>query len=661
MLTPLPVPELPVVGDPPAGVTRPGKGARRAGWAAVVAGYGTGAVLIVVAYHQARASTGTGHFLVFWAGTACVFVPTVLMGTRRWVSGRVPAFLVAAFGALTFLPKFLMSVDGPVFHDEFGHFRHANDLLANGNLFNPFPYLPIARYFPGLSALTVAVHEVTRLSIWHSGQLVVLAAHAGILVVVLLLARCAGLSNPAAFVAAMVYALNPSYMYFDTQYSYESLALTLALLVVVASVRALRATTPRGLIAWTVTGVAGALGCIVTHHLSSVVMAVSCLVLVALVRPDRAELRAGPLTPVRAAWLITGVAAVGTSVWLGAVATSFTSYVWPHVAPGFTQLADLFRAHAPRGPNAAATTHSLFSGSGVPTYEKVAAFATPLIVLAAFLIVGPPFWRSLRPTVTSGARAGDGRGPPVRRRVRPPILRTAVDGRIRLFALVLTALYLASLPIALTAGGGEGAHRSWGYTYLGVGIVVGMVVDRRPRLVGDLTVGGSLVGPALLCALLFVLCVGNVSAGEDVSYRFPGPYQFGTDTRSTTPEVTALMAWLEANVPRGDRVVTDRFTGEQLEGSTDLNGPAPGDYEAYVLYREGGHPDPRVRAALRAGGFRYFVLDTRIETEKPQVAFYEGYLSLASVNRAALEQMTGSSFARLVHETPHFKVYALSP
>lgn len=661
MLAPIPVPELPAVGDPPAGVTRPGTAARRAGWTAVVAGYATGAALIVVAYHQARTSAGTGHFGVFWAGVACVFVPTVLIGTRRWVSRRATALLAAAFGALTFLPKFLMSVDGPVFHDEFGHFRHANDLLATGDLFNPFPYLPIARYFPGLSALTVAVHEVTRLSVWHSGQLVVLAAHAGILVVVLLLARCAGLSNPAAFVATIVYALNPSYMYFDTQYSYESLALTLALLVVVACVRALRATTPRGLTAWTVTGVAGALGCIVTHHLSSVLMAVSCLALVALVHPDRPGLRAGLLTPVRAAWLVTGVAAVGTAVWLGAVATSFASYVWPHVAPGFTQLADLFRAHAPRGPNAAATTHSLFSGSGVPPYEKVAAFATPLIVFAAFLIVGLPFWRSLRPSVAAGARAGDGFGRPVRRRARPPVLRTTVDARIRLFALVLTALYLASLPIALTAGGGEGAHRSWGYTYLGVGIVVGLVVDRHPRLVGGLTLGRALVGPVLLCALLFVLCVGNVSAGEDVSYRFPGPYQFGTDTRSTTPEVTALMAWLEANVPAGDRVVTDRFTGEQLEGDTDLNGPAPGDYAAYVLYREGAHPDPRVRAALRAGGFRYFVLDTRIETEKPQVAFFEGYVSLASVNRAALAHMGGTPFARLVHETPNYQVYVLAP
>jgi len=701
--TPIPVPDLhleisPDVTDvPPPSRPEPAGDHPAARWPAGVAvalGYVVGALLIVLAYREARTSTGSGHFLVFWSGIAVVLIPTVLLGTRKWVSVRMSLVLLVGFGLITFLPKFLMSVNGPVYHDEFGHLRHANDLLTNGNLFNPLPYLPIVKYFPGLSALTVGVHEVTRLSLWHSGQLVVLVAHCGALVVMYQLSRSAGLTQRGSFVAAMTYSLNPSYMYFDTQYSYESLALPLAMFVLLACARAAQASTRRGIVAWLTTGVAAALMCIASHHLSSVFMAGSCLAILLLVRVEPRPVRVGILTPLRAAWVIAGTAVVGTTIWLSAVATTFASYVWPHIGPGFTELADLFRSNPKtvKGPGGVllSGTHSLFSGSDVPIYEKAAAFAGPLIVLTVLVAAGWAFFRNrgvsfgredarvdpdpdpgpFDAVALLGAVAVPS-GPPVPEEPGPepepgdvehrPIVRTPMGPRLRLFAFVLAIGYLASLPIALTSAGGEGAHRSWAYTYIGVAIVAGIVVDQHPRLTAPLAGVRSGLGPALLCAVLMVLCVGNVSAGEDVSYRFPGPYQFGTDTRSVTPELTDLVQWLRTHVPPGTKVVTDRFTGEQLEGYTTLNPPAPGDYEVFALYREGEKPNGYLLKELRNGNFRYFILDTRIERDLPQVAFYEGYDSAGSVNVEAMKQMKGNWFATPVHRTPNFEVFELHP
>ncbi len=235
-----------------------------------------------------------------------------------------------------------------------------------------------------------------------------------------------------------------------------------------------------------------------------------------------------------------------------------------------------------------------------------------------------------------------------------------IQQRIILVSIGLAALYFASLPIALTSGGGEGAHRSWAYTYFGVALVIGYFFEfvvARKVLLSRL----SRVSSVLLLAAAVVVCVGNVSAGESVFYRFPGPYVFGTDTRSTTPELYHLAGWMNRNLPPGSLVVTDRFTAEVVEAYTDLNIPSAQQYLAYAIYLEGDHLSPRFRAVLKSDGFRYFVLDTRIGGGPPFSALFEGYEGSSSVNPGALSAMRSTPFTRLIHQTPNYKVFALHP
>ncbi len=656
-----PAPRARVRIDPPSPATVPQSAGstRRPSWTraltigATAAAFGLGTLLIVHAYSEARTSVGNQHFDVFWAGAVLVLVSTLFLGTRSWLRARSAKVLLIAYGVVTFVPKFAMSVNGPVYYDEFGHFRHANDLLANGNLFNADPYLPIAKYYPGLSAVTVAVHEVTRLSIWHSGQLVIAAAHCSVPVTVFLIGRAAGLSQKACMVASIVYSLNPSYMYFDTQYAYESLALPLALFVVLACLRAAEATTRTSVIRWTVAGIAGALLCIVTHHLSSLFMGFVCLAMVAWLRNGRGDDWVHKAAR-RGSRSVALVALFGSLAWISFAAPETYAYVWPHVSSGLTGLVYLLLPPAGQtvgsgaGAGAQSAAHTLFAGSPAPLYERVAAFLSPVLVMIAVVPAAVHFWN-----VRQGARHRHSR----RRSVAEASELGPVQRRIIFVSFGLTALYFASLPIALTSGGGEAAHRSWGYAYLGVAIVAGYLLDfvvmRRTRP-GRL----SQTARALLVIVVLVVCVGNISAGETVFYRFPGPYLFGTDTRSGTPELHQLALWMNQHLVPGSLVVTDRFTGEQIEAYTDLNLPSPMQFPVYSIYREGDEPSAALRHVLKSAGFRYFVVDRRIEGGPPFQGLFEGYVGSGSVNSQALAAMHSTAFTRLIYRTPNYEVFS---
>src|SRR5207253_2959399 len=103
-------------------------------------------------------------------------------------------------------------------------------------------------------------------------------------------------------------------------------------------------------------------------------------------------------------------------------------------------------------------------------------------------------------------------------------------------ALILFGLlYFPSLPVMLTEAGNEGARRSWAFTYIGLSLLIAPIIPwllrraaRWPHM-EKVTLGG-------VAAILSIMLVGNVSMQTNEYYRFPGPYVYGSDTRSTTAE-----------------------------------------------------------------------------------------------------------------------------
>jgi hypothetical protein len=605
---------------------------RRTPWLVPIGGlvtFAAGVAAILAAYSMARRSTSSAHFTVFWLGLALVLAATAVVGLRAR-RGVVQLAVLVAYGVATFVPKYVMSRNGPVFFDEFGHIRHANDIAATGHLNVASAYLPVMRVYPGLEVLTAWLHDLTGASTWHVGQVVVLLAHCGSLLLVWWLARQVGLSSRASFLAALVFSLNPSFLYFDTEFSYESLGLPLcfaAIAMTIAAHRAGRALTAAG---WCIGATAAVGACIVTHHVSAAVM----VLLLAIVAVTAAiGPRAEAVNPV-ARWgpaAVAGLAAAGFVLWLVLVAPSTIGYIEPHVRNGLHGVVEIVTGRSASGHTSA--RHQLFSGSNVPPYEKVFAYLAPL--LAGFGTLG---------AVVQALRD---------RHRHARLLAIAPF-------LVLAILYFVSLPLALTVDGGETAHRAWAYTYLGIAVCMAYGAPSW-RLIRP--PGRAWLGLVVGLGALMATAIGNVAAGENVLYRFPGPYQFGTDTRSQTPELRELAAWAAADLPVGAKIVTDRFTGEVMTADTRLSIPSPSESRAYGLYREGDGASPSLRDFLAVNGFSYWILDTRIETQQPVQKFFQGYAGPVSINVAALRAVgvAQSTFLVPVHVTAHYLVLAIQP
>jgi hypothetical protein len=616
------VAQLPVVPPP----HRPRHLRVAAGLLLLLATVAAGVTLIVVAYAMAKHSTSVAHFHVFWLGFALVLIPITVAGGRapgRWTA----AGLLVGYGVITMLPKLLMSPNGPVFFDEFGHIRHANDIVASGHLDVPSAYLPILRGYPGLEVLTAWIHDLTGVSTWHVGQAIVLVAHCAVLLIVRWIARMAGLGDRAAFFAAIVYSLNPSYVYFDTQYAYESLGLPLCFAAIALAFAIMRTRTVRAGLFFMAAALAAVGACIVTHHVSAAVMVI-VLELVSVITPVAGRRSRTPV----ARWgapVVAFLGLVGLALWVTYVAPTTLDYITPHVRGGIRGVVEIFTGHSTTTTGSA--RHQLFSGSTVPPYEKVFAYVAP--ALAGLAVLG---------ALIQAVRD--------RRDSRRIVLVTPF--------IALAALYFVSLPLALTVDGGETAHRAWGYGYLGIAICAAYAAPFWTRLwVLRMRWGWPIVG----AVALFSAGVGNVAAGENVSYRFPGPYQFGTDTRSQTPDLHRLAAWIRDNLPQGAKVVTDRFTGEVVTSETTLDVPNPDESRAYGLYREGDNASPSLRAFLARHGFRYWILDKRIVNELPQGKFFEGYVGPPSVNQAALAGLGTSSFLSAEYSSAHYVVLVIAP
>jgi len=193
-------------------------------------------LLLVAAYSTAAAaSTSTyGHFHLFWAGMLVFALPVAARLLQRSTPVSERLALVAFAGLFCYLPKVLRTPDGPLFHDEMVHWYQVESVRTTGELFTANPTLDVISGFPGLHGATAWLPDIVGTSGWWVGLTLIGVAHVASLVGIFVLARATLSSDRAAGVAAFVYALNPSFLYFDAQFAYESVAIALFIWVLAA-------------------------------------------------------------------------------------------------------------------------------------------------------------------------------------------------------------------------------------------------------------------------------------------------------------------------------------------------------------------------------------------------------------------------------------------
>ena len=577
----------------------------------------------VTAYTYSYADThppGRTEFTLFWLGQLVWLAPAVarLFGSSAGRAERLA--LVAATGLFEFAPKVLRSPYGLLFPDELAHGLQIDLIREAGHPFVANPLLPIVEFFPGLHTVVVALRDLTGLSTFAAGMVLVALLHVVAVAGVWVLAE-RYYSARVAGVAALLFAFNPAFMFFDSQVSYESLGIVLVIwvLVCVAGIQtSLEADGRAG--AWIATGCILAAACVTTHHLSSYVMAI-VLCGIAAISIVRWRSGAGTAQEAVAMTALAGVATASAVVWLVFIGSRVVAYLSPHLSQGLGQIFSLIRDEQPN--------RTLFQASSFPAYEKAAAYLTP--VLLGLGVLARLRWRNPRPQ-----RGG-----------------VAVIG----FAL-LGLVYFPSLPFMVTSQS-EGARRLWAFAYIGLAVwlapAIAAALDgvaRRWRVTKTWAVGLGVI----------VVLVGNVSVQANAAYRFPGPYLYGSDTRSYTPELVTAAMWFRDAVGPGQRVIAAR--DEALAFGTVGEDVAVGStgFPIWELYYSAGLPSPMLVAQLKSSGYAYVVIDQRMAESLPIAGVYfatgePAFLSPPA--EASLDKFDRVAWASKLYGTVHLAIYRL--
>src|SRR5258708_34541039 len=228
-------------------------------------------------------SSATGLLVITWANTVArqgsslsmagfclalllIFAPAAfrLFSAQAIRFERISILMVV--GMSLYLIKVLHSPTAFTFHDEFLHWRTALDISQTQHFFTRNPLIPVSPLYPSLEIVTNAISSMSGLPVYDSGILLIGAARGVLLLSLFMFFEHVSSSARIAGVALLVYMANANFIFFDAQYSYESLALPLAVLGFYIAAKGVSSSQSR--ISYTLMALLGIAAVTFTHHLT---------------------------------------------------------------------------------------------------------------------------------------------------------------------------------------------------------------------------------------------------------------------------------------------------------------------------------------------------------------------------------------------------------
>jgi len=560
----------------------------------------SGLLLIALANSSARFESEWAPVLMY-AGLLALFVPVAARLFSAAPSRRERMGLVLVLGLSLYLVSVLRSPVMFTGFDELLHWRTAYDIIASGHLFQGNSLLPVSPLYAGLEIVTSAVIRLTGLPTFEAGILVV--GMARVLFVLALFLFFEEISDSARVggIAALLYMTNLSFVFFDAQYAYESLALPLGVFCLLLVARRLRRhETQRGA-TLAILLVLGAI--VVTHHLTSFAF-VAFLVLVLVMRfltKQSSEDMAG------LGWIVAfGLLTVLT--WLILIATPVIDYLRPYTLGAVGQMIGLILNEV--------TTRPLFTdyaGQTTPVWERALSLSSVALILLGLPWGLAQIWQRYRGN--PGALAW---GATSLTYVR--VIERNMGASVIPLALGVASLaYGPTLPLRLIPGLTEVSARSAEFLFLAIGFVlaVGPVAHWLSGVVSWKRIAGVTLWAVVLFLGGFILGAGPPWA------RLPGPYLVSADTRSIESEGIAAANWAFSHLGPGNRIAGDRINS-LLMGSYGVQRPVTHvgdavDVSSLYFSLDWGAP---AKAILAQGKIRYVVVDRRLSSGLPRVGVY---------------------------------------
>ena len=607
----------------------------RSGWAArnllgpLLLVMASGVFVMAVAANLGRlGNTGIGAQLVWYAGLLLVFLPAALRIVTRVTPHLERIVAVVALAMMLQVSRLVLNPTSFVFHDESIHADTLRQIESSGHLFTFNPLLPVSAYYPGLEIVTDAIRSMTGLPVYAAAVATLLVARLVIVLAIIGLIGAIGGSRRAGAVGALVYLANPQLLFFNSQYSYQTLALPLAVLCVY-----LVATRRPGSRFSLVLPIAATAAVVLTHHLTAALLIAAYVLWLVTVeigwrkRPEwetelaTAQRRAAAVRDrlhlaILAVW---GVIALGISVLNPG--NPLAVYLEAIFGSSSSQLIGLSEGQRPK----ALFTDS--AGSGPLLFEQLLLVASILLTMLSLLVV-LGFIRSSR------------------RGAKPLAL-----------ALGIVGLLYPLVPAGhLTSATAEVGDRASGFVFIGLAAVLGTwwwARDRRPRVA---------VAFALAITVTFL---GSVVLGSGpASGQLPGPYQVSADARSVDADNLAAAKWEATGLPRDSVVYGDRTSGllAAADGGqkTVLHVSTGLDVSQLLLAPTFTSVDV---ALIEKAKLDYLIVDERLSTGSPHQQFYiesgeyGGQDRTTPVSAAALAKFAAVPGVTRVYDNGSIEIY----
>ncbi|MGZ2423227.1 hypothetical protein [Rhizobium laguerreae] len=493
-----------------------------------------GSCALVVAALAANASRlGEGWAVpAFYCAIAAIFLPAAARIIHPGASRLERLALIVIVTSALFVVRLIRAPVAFIDHDEFLHWATVNDILEAGRLFLPNPLLPVSPLYPGLELITSALVNLSGLSVFAAGLIVLAAARMMLMLALFLLFEKITGSPRIASIACLIYMGSSAFLLFDVHYSYESLAIPMLAAVLLASES--RRMERGGTAGWPtiVATIVLIVALAVTHHLTSYFcMALLCGTAV------MECLRQGASSMQRQrAILLASIAVIAPVAWSKIVGNPTGSYILPVLAGGIHEVVQLVS-------NSTATRKLFVSDTGAlaPAWQRYLTMAGVALICLG-LLTG--FLRSL--VFNGQLRNASMLWPPTRWR----LWRSSL---LVVFVLV-TLAYPVSIIFRLTRSGWEIGNRIGSLSFLGVAIVVAVAV----AAFWHGTSRGWLRATALAAAATTVL-IGGVISSEGPRILVPAGYEVSADSSSIEPMGISAAKWTREWLGGDQHFATDRI------------------------------------------------------------------------------------------------------
>jgi hypothetical protein len=536
--------------------------------------------LVTVADALSRSGRGGGQAL-FWLGIITIVAPATWRAISPTSSRSERIALAVMVGLALYAVKVVHDPFGFTFSDELVHQHNVNEILRTGTLFGRNSLLPITPSYPGLEAAAAALAAMTGLSTFAAGVVLIALARIITSLAIFLLVEKVLDSSRAAALAALLFAGAPNFLYFSAQFSYESLALPMTLVVLYTVAAQRRDSDQQNGRAWRAFGFALVPAIAVTHHVSSYVLAVELLaicVAAVLMTPSPTTRTVQPVAfsyslpdpngddvgftfstqserqgaALNQAWRTATVRPEGAALKYVPWELSHSEEAPPRRVPtwrrsyapwaitawtlGWVVAVLVFvggRTTSYLSPvisRAISLTFKAASNDGptrlpfqstegvvVPTWERIVAIAAVLLVVAWLPFGLRSIWRRI----------------PV-----GPIVAVLSGG---------AALYLVTVPLRLIPAAWETAIRASTFVFVGsVTVLAATELGRHRR-----------ARQALVSVCTLVVVVGGIISGWPSNLRLSGTYRIAADGTSIDPPSVTAARWTHQTFGAGQRIAAE--------------------------------------------------------------------------------------------------------